>query len=165
MKRIVLLTTDPMGAHGYRPPADIFRSSGHDLVVAAPDPEQVETPEDAKVLSVSDVDPGDFDALFVPGGPSAKSMGSHENAVDLLRRFIETDKPVFIVDEAVRIALDTEKLRNRSVTGPLYMADDIEEAGAKFLDEDVVVDGTLVSSRSPGELAKFLRTAIDEFPL
>jgi protease I len=105
---------------------------------------------------VGDADPESYDALVLPGGvanPDALRMD--EDAVEFVRSFVESDRPVAAICHAPWTLAEADVVRGRRLTSWPSLQTDLRNAGAEWVDEDVVVDGNLVTSRKPDDLPAF----------
>ncbi|TVP44803.1 MAG: type 1 glutamine amidotransferase [Gemmatimonadales bacterium] len=112
---------------------------------------------------VSDVSAGDFDALVLPGGvinPDKLRMDS--DAVDFVRAFFEAGKPVAAICHGPWLLAEADVARGRDLTSWASIRTDMENAGANWVDEEVVVDQGLVTSRSPDDLDAFVDKMLEE---
>ncbi|BBL69258.1 type 1 glutamine amidotransferase domain-containing protein [Methanoculleus chikugoensis] len=165
MSRIAVLITDMFEDVEYTEPAEAFRETGHDLVhVGLSAGETVHGKADQTPVtidrSVSDVSPDDFDALFIPGGYSPDKLRAHEAPVEFVRRFVESAKPVLSICHAPQLMITAQVLRGRKIAGWKSVAQDIRNAGAEYVDREVVVDGNIVSSRQPDDIPAFIRASL-----
>jgi protease I len=106
--------------------------------------------------TVSDADPESFAGLVLPGGvanPDALRMD--EDAVEFVRAFFEADKPVAAICHAPWVLVEADVVKGRRVTSWPSVQTDLRNAGAEWVDEEVVVDGNLVTSRKPDDLPAF----------
>ncbi|NKI34282.1 type 1 glutamine amidotransferase [Wenzhouxiangella sp. XN79A] len=110
--------------------------------------------------NVADVDPGDYDAVVIPGGMAPDAMRTDEHLIDLVRALDDAKKPVAWICHAGWVAASADIVRGRRVTSVASIKDDLVNAGAEWVDEEVVVDGHLISSRTPPDLPAFCRTLI-----
>lgn len=112
----------------------------------------------------TEVSADDFDALVIPGGSvgSDKLRGSEE-AVRFVRDFFEAGKPVGAICHAPWVLVEAGVLKGRTVTSFPSVRTDIENAGGRWIDEEVVVDDGLVTSRTPDDLPAFCAKLIEEF--
>jgi protease I len=96
-----------------------------------------------------------FDALVVPGGGAPENLRIVDDAVAFTRRFVESGKPVACICHGPQLLISANVLRGRTVTAVNKIRDDITNAGGNYVDEEVVVDGNLISSRVPADLPAF----------
>jgi len=165
MSKIAVVITDLFEDSEYTEPADAFKRAGHELVhVGLEKGKTVKgKKEDTPVTideAVKDVSVNDFDALLIPGGYSPDKIRVDENAVRFAREFVQSDKPVFIICHAAQLLITADVLKGRTITGYTSIIQDIKNAGAEFVDQEVVVDGNLVSSRNPGDLPAFIEESL-----
>lgn len=105
-----------------------------------------------------------FDALVLPGGRvNAEHLRTHERAVAFVQEFFESTKPVGAICHGGLILAKAGVIRGRTLTSYPSIADDLRAAGATWVDEEVVVDQHLVSSRRPADLPAFESALIREF--
>ena len=102
----------------------------------------------------------DFDALVIPGGWAPDRLRRSQVVLDLVREFDAATKPIAMICHAGWVPISAKILKGRRVTGVGAIRDDLENAGAQFLDQSVVVDGHLISSRTPTDLPDFCRALI-----
>ncbi len=110
---------------------------------------------------ISEVSAADFDALVIPGGYAPDHMRRHEAMVALTRDIANDGKPVAFICHAGWMAASAGIVRGRRVTSAPSIRDDLENAGANWVDDEVVTDGNLISSRKPDDLPAFCRTLIE----
>jgi protease I len=105
---------------------------------------------------VADADPSSYDGLVLPGGvanPDALRMD--DAAVSFVRAFVESERPVAAICHAPWILAEADVVRGRRMTSWPSLQTDLRNAGADWVDEEVVVDGNLVTSRKPDDLPAF----------
>jgi protease I len=106
----------------------------------------------------------DYDGLVIPGGVgNPDTMRTDENAVDFVRQFFEQGKPVGVICHGPWMLVEAGVVRGRRVTSWPSLRTDIRNAGGSWVDEEVVVDSGLVTSRKPGDLPAFNRKIVEEF--
>lgn len=105
--------------------------------------------------SVTDVQVADFDALVIPGGHSPDWLRQHEEVVTLVREFFEADKPIAAICHGPQLLIAAGVLQGRDVACYADVADEVTRAGARYVDEAVVRDGNLVTSRIPDDIPQF----------
>ena len=114
--------------------------------------------------TVADVSADDYDALVLPGGvANPDNLRSDEDAVAFARAFFDQHKPVAAICHAPWTLVEADVLRGRRLTSFPSIATDLRNAGAEWVDEEVVVDEGLITSRSPDDLPAFCRTLVQEF--
>jgi protease I len=114
--------------------------------------------------TVEEVSASDYDALVQPGGVgNPDTLRTDENAVNFVREFFEQGKPVAVICHGPWMLVEAGVVRGRTVTSWPSIQTDIRNAGGKWVDEQVVVDQGLVTSRKPDDLPAFNRKLVEEF--
>lgn len=112
----------------------------------------------------ADVSAEDFDGVIVPGGcVGADTLRGSDEAVDFIRTFFEQGKPVAVICHAAWTLIEADVLEGRTLTSYPTLQTDIENAGGTWVDQEVVVDNGLVTSRNPDDLAAFCAKLVEEF--
>src|SRR5687767_15149245 len=113
--------------------------------------------------TVQDADTGEYDGLVLPGGVANPDfLRMDEAAVSFIRGFFEQGKPVAVICHGPWTLVEADVLRGRTITSWPSMKTDIRNAGGKWVDEEVVVDEGLVSSRKPDDLPAFCAKLVEE---
>ncbi len=102
-----------------------------------------------------------YDGLLIPGGFMPDKLRRYSRVIELTREFHEAGKLVAFICHGGWIPISAKILRGRQVTGSLGIKDDLENAGGIWVDQPVVVDGNLISSRTPKDLAPFGKAMVD----
>jgi protease I len=111
----------------------------------------------------SEVSPGDYDALIVPGGTvGADTLRGNEEAVAFVRGFFEQEKPVGVICHGPWTLVEADVVRGRTLTSYPSLQTDIRNAGGEWVDEEVVTDQGLVTSRNPDDLPAFCSKLVEE---
>lgn len=114
--------------------------------------------------TVEEADAGEYDALVLPGGVgNPDTLRMDENAVRFVRDFFEQGKPVGAICHAPWMLIEAGVVRDRTVTSWPSLTTDLRNAGAKRVDQQVVVDDGLVTSRKPDDIPAFNKKLIEEF--
>jgi protease I len=115
-------------------------------------------------VPIDDADPDDYDALLLPGGVmSPDRLRQDERVLAFVRAFFEAGKPVAAICHGPWTLIDAGVVEGRRVTSYPSIRRDLENAGAEWVDEEVVVDHGLVTSRRPDDLPAFDAKMIEEF--
>ncbi|UTB32666.1 MAG: type 1 glutamine amidotransferase [Methanobacterium sp. ERen5] len=149
----------------YIKPSEAFVKEGHSIVHIGIKKGQVvkgkrkSTPVTIEE-SVSKYNIDKLDALLIPGGCSPDHLRGYESAVNFVKDFFKTGKPIFAICHAPQILITADLLQGRKVTGWMSIVQDIKNAGAIYIDDEVVVDDNLISSRGPKDIPVFIDTAL-----
>lgn len=111
--------------------------------------------------AVADISPDDFDALILPGGTGPGVLRENEEVVDFVKRFFESGKPVAAICHGPQVLVTAGVLDGRTSTGVGGIRSELEEAGAQYMDEELVIDENLITSRMPGDLPAFSKAIAD----
>jgi protease I len=109
---------------------------------------------------VDDLYAEEFDGLVIPGGYAPDHMRRSEKLLAVTRAIAEAGRPVAFICHAAWVPISAGILRGRRCTSVRAIRDDVVNAGATWVDEPVVVDGNLISSRTPSDLPQFSRAII-----
>lgn len=166
MARIAVIITDLFEDSEYTGPAEAFKQAGHEIVhVGLRKGETVKGKKKQTPVTIEkglkDVSVNDFDALLIPGGYSPDKLRANEEAVKFARDFMESRKPVFAICHAPQLLITADVLKGRRLTGWKSIIQDIKNAGAEFIDAQVVEDGNLISSRQPGDIPAFIKACLE----
>ncbi len=110
--------------------------------------------------SVDDIQPGAFDALVIPGGFAPDQMRRFPRLLAIVREMHDAKKPIAFICHAGWVPISARILEGRRCTSVRAIKDDMENAGCIWSDEAVVVDGNLISSRTPADLPQFCKALI-----
>jgi protease I len=113
---------------------------------------------------LSDVSPDDYDALVLPGGVlNPDKLRQNFEAVAFVAAFLEDGKPIAAICHGPQMLIETDMIYGRRLTSYPSLKTDLKNAGADWIDEEVVVDNGLVTSRRPADLGAFNKKMIEEF--
>jgi protease I len=115
-------------------------------------------------LQVSQARPEDFDALILPGGTiNPDRLRADPDAVRFVRSFVESGKPVAAICHGPWTLAEAGVVQGRRITSYPSIRTDLRNAGADVVDEEVVVDDNLITSRNPGDLQAFCNALVEQF--
>jgi protease I len=110
--------------------------------------------------ALRDVRAKDYDILVLPGGKAPAALRKEPAALEIVKDFFRSNKPVAAICHGPQILLTAGVLKGRRATCYHSVAEELKEAGALYKDSEVVVDGNLVTSRQPSDLPAFMRETI-----
>lgn len=167
MARIATLITDLFEDIEFTSPKEALETHGHTVVTIdklgnkAIRGKQGEARVEID-FGISDVNPEEFDALFIPGGFSPDLLRDDDRVVAFAKSFMSAMKPVFAICHGPQLLITARTLEGRDITGYKSIRVDLENAGANFHDEEVVVcQKQLVTSRTPQDLHAFNREIVN----
>lgn len=165
MAKIATLITDMFEDSEFTDPAKAYEAAGHEVVTIENEAGAEVTGKNGTKLKVDkgidDVKPEDFDALFLPGGGSPDKLRADDRFVQFTKAFMDAKKPVFAICHGPQLLITAKTLEGRDATGYKSIRVDMENAGAKFVDKEVVVcQNQLVTSRTPDDLPAFNRESL-----
>jgi protease I len=115
-------------------------------------------------LTLNEARPEEFDALMIPGGlMNPDTLRSNEDALEFTRHFFREGKPVAAICHGPWVLIDAGVVRGRTLTSWPAIKTDVKNAGGKWINEEVVVDNGLVTSRKPDDIPAFNKKMIEEF--
>lgn len=167
MAKIATLITDLFEDVEYTDPAKSFKEAGHEVVTIEKEAgTQVTGKQGNETVtidkSIDDVSPGEFDALFIPGGFSPDLLREDDRFVTFAKSFMDDKKPVFAICHGPQLLITAKTLEGRTATGYKSIQVDMEYAGVNYKDEEVVVCGDqLVTSRTPDDIPAFTRESLN----
>jgi protease I len=169
---IAILATDGVERIELDQPRGALRAAGAETEVVSIQPGMIQAMEhdidSAGTVPVdrvvSDVSADDYDALLLPGGTvNPDKLRMNSDAVDLVKAFVESGKPVAAICHGPWTLAEADVVRGRTLTSWPSIRTDLRNAGAEVVDEEVVVDGQFTSSRSPADLPAFCPAIVEEF--
>lgn len=163
-KRVALLVEDEYNIDEFVYPFHRFKEAGAEVKVVGTSRTDTFSSHDRQVkadLPASRARVEDFDAVIVPGGHAPDKMRMDKDLVQFVHDMDSAGKPVGAICHAGWMLVSAKVLPGRKATSFYSIRDDMEAAGAKWSDEEVVVDGNLVTSRTPADLPAFCRTIIE----
>lgn len=170
-KKVAVLATDGFEQSELTEPMKALNEAGAEAHVIAPKAGQIqgmkhdEKGDKVKVdKTLADVNAADYDALLLPGGvANPDSLRIERQAIAFIRAFVEADKPIAAICHGPWTLIDAGGVQGRKMTSWPSLKCDLKNAGAEWVDEEVMVDNGLVTSRKPDDLPAFCAKMIEEF--
>ncbi|MCW2835769.1 MAG: type 1 glutamine amidotransferase [Nocardioides sp.] len=168
-KRIAFLTAaEGIEAVELTEPWDAVTGAGHTAELISPESGEVQLynhldkaetrPVDK---TVADADPSDYDALVLPGGvANPDALRTDEGAVAFVKAFVDSGKPVASICHAAWALVEAGVVEGRRLTSWPSLQTDIRNAGGDWVDEEVVEDGNLITSRNPDDIPAFTKALL-----
>jgi len=168
-KRILILATDGFEQSELIEPRKALEAAGFETVVASPQPGEIKGwdhdnwGESVRVDAVlGEVEAEDFDALLLPGGQmNPDSLRLEDEVICLIEEFDEAEKPIAAICHGPSLLVEADVVEGRAVTGSPSIQTDLENAGAQVFNEEVMIDGNIITGRGPDDLPAFSRALID----
>lgn len=171
-KHIAVLMTDGVEQVEYTKPRQFLEQNGAQVTLVAPK-ETGDTIQGFNHLSpgdrfqveldIHDARPGDFDALVLPGGvANPDSLRLSKEAITFIREFARENKPIAAICHGPWTLIDAGIARGKRMTSWPSLREDLTNAGSEWVDEPVVVDGKLVTSRKPDDIPAFNQALLQE---
>jgi protease I len=169
MANVAFVLADDFEDSEFRVPYDRIKAAGHDITVVGRQAgkevkgkkgKETFTPEKGP----DQVSAADFAALVIPGGYSPDKLRVDEGIVKFVRSFFGSDKPVAAICHAGSLLVEADAVEGRTVTSWPSVRTDLINAGAEWVDKEVVVDGRLITSRKPDDLPAFCDAILAALP-
>jgi protease I len=169
-KKVAILVADGFEQVELTSPKEALEKAGAEIEIISPSGSTVKAWDETKWGKTFKVDvplkrarPDDYDALLLPGGVmNPDKLRMEETAVEFVRAFFDENKPVAAICHGPWTLINAGVVKGVRLTSYPSIREDLENAGADWVDETVVVDNGLVTSRKPADLAAFNRKMIEE---
>jgi protease I len=169
--KVAVLATDGFEQSELETPLEALKSAGAEVEVISPKTGEIQGMEHEEKgrkqkvdRALSEAQPQSYDALVLPGGvANPDKLRMKPEAVAFVRSFVEADKPIAAICHGPWTLINAEAVEGKTLTSWPSLEKDLENAGATWVDEEVVVDGRLVTSRKPDDLPAFCAKMIEIF--
>lgn len=162
MAKVAFLLASGFEDSEMKNPYEAVKEAGHETVVLGN--EKGETCEGKKktISYVTDeaaehADPNEFDAVVIPGGSAPEALRIHEGPVEFVKKMNDQSKLVAAICHGAQVMISADILEGKELTCFAGIRDDVKNSGGKYVDEEVVVDANLVTSRTPQDEPAFIR--------
>ena len=164
-KVIALLATDGFEDSELLEPKAALQEAGATVVIVSGADDEIIGAEGSAVAvdkTIQNVEASDFDGLLLPGGvENPDSLRMNSDAIAFVGEFFELGKPVAAICHAPWLLIEADVVSGRTVTSWPSLKTDLLNAGANWVDEEVVIDEKLVTSRNPDDIPIFCRKFIE----
>lgn len=165
MAKIAVILEDMFEDSEYVKPAKAFKEAGHELtLIGLEKGKTVKGKKEGTEVKIektfNEVNANGFDALLIPGGYSPDKLRAHKKPVEFVRQFVTSGKPVFSICHGAQLLITADVVKGKKITGWKSIAQDIKNAGAEYSDEEVIVDGNIVTSRQPSDIPAFIKESL-----
>lgn len=170
-KRIAILATQGFEQSELEQPREALHAAGAETEIISPHEGQIRGWDEDDFGDAVDVDralddanPDDYDGLLLPGGVmNPDKLRLEPKAVEFVRAFFTVGKPVAAICHGPQLLIEADVVRGRKLTSYASVKKDLMNAGATWVDQEVVVDNGLVTSRKPDDIPAFNAKMIEEF--
>ena len=149
----------------FRQPYDALKQAGHQVTIVGMEAGQRLNGDKGRETAIvekafSEVSPDDFDALFIPGGSSPDRLRAQQAPVAFVKAFFQQNKPILAICHGPQLFITAGTYKDRRLTAWRTIQGDLKLLGADVVDQEVVVDRNLVTSRQPQDLPAFIREGV-----
>jgi len=171
-KKIAIIATDGVEQVELVKPREAVEAAGAETELLSPESGEIQAmngdiePADRFQVDkpVSDASPDDYDGLILPGGTvNADRLRIEDDVIQFVQKHFASGKPVGVICHGPWTLVEADLVRGRTLTSYPSIRTDIRNAGGEVVDEEVVVDQGLVSSRNPDDLPAFCAKIVEEF--
>jgi len=166
-KKIIVLVEEMFNVFEFWYPYYRLKEAGAEVVVVGSgSAEEYTGKPGTKVkadVSADQISAAEFDGIIIPGGYAPDQMRRYPSMVQLVKDLFEAQKVVGAICHAGWMLASAKIIKDRTLTSFFAIKDDLIHAGANWVDQEVVVDGNLITSRKPDDLPAFMRTIIQTF--
>jgi protease I len=170
-RKVAVLATDGYEQSELESPVERLKQEGATVHIVSLKPGEIKSMKDhewsrpvAVDKTVGEASAEDYDALLLPGGViNPDALRTNDDAISFVKSFFADKKPVAAICHGPQTLINAEVVKGRNMTSYKAISKDLENAGALWVDEEVVVDNGLVTSRSPKDLPAFNDKMVEEF--
>jgi protease I len=165
MAKVAFVVDEMYEDSEFRVPYERVKDAGHEAVIVGLEAGKNITGKKGKDtlttdVAVGDVSPDEFDALVIPGGYSPDKIRLDQGMVAFTKTIAKADKPVAAICHAGWMLAEADLIRGKTVTSWPSVKTDLINAGANWVDQEVVEDGNIITSRKPDDLEAFTKTLL-----
>jgi protease I len=169
-KKIAILATNGFEESELFQPLEALKKTGAEVLIVSPEKGKIKgwkhgnwSKEIDVDITIDKADESDFDALVLPGGViNPDKLRRDQRAVSFVRRFFDNNKLVASICHGPQILIEADVVRGRKMTSFHSIKKDLQNAGANWVDSEVVIDNRLITSRNPEDLNAFNKALVEE---
>ncbi|MCA1841237.1 MAG: type 1 glutamine amidotransferase [Actinobacteria bacterium] len=167
MAKVAFIVDEMFEDSEFKTPHERVTQAGHDAtIIGIESGKKIEGKKgDVTItteLGIDDVKASDFDALVIPGGYSPDHLRGNDKMVQLVKQIYEAQKPVAAVCHAPWMLVEADIVRGKTITSWPTIKTDVKNAGAEWVDQEVVEDGNIITSRKPDDLEAFSKALLSQ---
>jgi protease I len=167
MAKVAFIMDEMFEDSEFKFPYDRVQEAGHEAVIVGLEKgKKLEGKKGSEVatadLSIDEVNASQFDGLVIPGGYSPDKIRANPKMVDFTREIATAGKPVAAICHAGWMLAEADLVARRTVTSWPSIKTDLINAGANWVDQEVVEDGNIITSRKPDDLEAFTKTFLSQ---
>lgn len=170
-KKIACVATNGFEYDELTKPKKAYEGEGAIVEVISPEDGEIEGETKGKPAgkvavdkNIKDADPSEYDALLLPGGvKNPDKLRLSNESIAFIKHFVDSDKPIAAICHGPWTLINAEGVKGKDMTSWPTLRIDLENAGAKWTDKEVVRDGKLVTSRKPDDIPAFNEESITMF--
>ena len=167
-KKVAILVDNHFEQSEFTEPLQALKNVAVDVTVVGASTKDLHAMNHANVgdlfqadITLDEADCGAYDALVLPGGAlNADTLRMNAAARDWVRQFMDQGKPLAVICHAPWLLVSADMVKHRRLTSYYTIQDDIRNAGGEWIDQEVVIDGSLITSRKPDDLPAFCEALI-----
>lgn len=168
-KRVMILATNGFEQSELEEPKRLLEAAGYETTVVSPESGQIKGWDNKDWgrpvtvdMALADARESDFDALLLPGGQmNPDILRMEEKAIELVQDFDDAEKPIAAICHGPWLLVEADIVDGRTVTSWPSVRTDLANAGADVVDQEVAVDGNLITSRKPDDIPAFTEALIE----
>ncbi|MFD1170195.1 type 1 glutamine amidotransferase domain-containing protein [Oceanobacillus caeni] len=167
MANICFLLADDYEDSEMKSPYDAMNEAGHKTVIVGLEKGAELKGKKGTVsytsdLSISEVKADDYDAVIIPGGSAPEALRVNDEVVEFVKQANEQGKVIAGICHGPQVMISADILKGVNATSYIGIRDDLKNAGSDFLDQEVVVDGNIITSRTPQDEPAFIREILNK---
>lgn len=149
----------------FKQPYDAFKQAGHRVTIVGLEAGKELKGKKGTITTkaeagIDQVRPEQFDGLFIPGGYSPDHLRANQQMVQFAKAFMDGGKPVLAICHGPQLLITARVVKGRKLTAWQTIQDDLTQVGANVVDQEVVVDKNLITSRKPADIPAFIRESL-----